>query len=523
MQDPQPALLHYLEILRRQVWSIVLAVAAVLVAISLYSINKTPVYRASSGIVVGQGGGIFQPEFGTSVEPFTLTMSNLLRSHVVAENVIRNLNLSTTPDALLSNLHVTTKPSSSVLEVSYDSTSKAQALAVLRSVGSAFATLVDQKLGSGSQALPGAGGTGTGAAPPQPITARVFDPAHLEPGRVAPRPGRDLLFGAVLGLAIGIVLAFVRASFDDRIQSSRDASEAFGAPVIGTLPKPSRRSGSAAGARDGRQEKRLLSALELLRANVQFSSAVQGPIIVVTSAHEDEGKTSVAGDLSRALASAGNEVICVGADLRRPKLHEYLGRSRRLPGLVDVLEGRLELAEALQGVKLDGRRTGVPDQDGRLRLLAAGRSVPVSTSMLAGERLQELVEDLRAMGQYVIFDSPPALVAGDVYPLIGAADSVIVVARQGWTTKSTAEAIRTTLEGLGAKRVSVVLTNSERDDSGVEAYYQPSGAAGPRTGKKAASPLSRIRPRQQAGKRPARKRHTSFGARLRAWSRADSP
>src|SRR6266536_766295 len=452
MQDPQPALLHYLQILRRQVWSIVLAVAAVLVAVSIYSINKTPVYRASTGIVVGQGGGIFQPEFGTSVEPFTLTMSNLLRSHIVAENVIQNLHLSTTPDALLADLQVTTKPSSSVLEVTYDSTSKARALAVLRSVGTAFATLVDQKLGS--QPLQGTGGTGTGGtgtgAQPQPITARVFDPAHLEPGRVAPRPGRDLLFGAVLGLAIGLALAFVRASFDDRIQSSRDASEAFGAPVIGTLPKPSRRSRAAAGARDGRQEKRLLSALELLRANVQFSSAVQGPVIVVTSAHADEGKTRVAGDLGRALASAGNEVICVGADLRRPKLHEYLGRPRRGPGLVDVLEGRLELADALQGVKLD---------------------------------------------------SPPALVAGDVYPLIGAADSVIVVARQGWTTKSTAQAIRTTLEGLGAKRVSVVLTNSQLDESGVQQYYEPSGAAGSRAKKKAASPLSKIgaiRPRPRA-------------------------
>jgi Mrp family chromosome partitioning ATPase len=301
-------------------------------------------------------------------------------------------------------------------------------------------------------------------------------------------------------LAIGIALAFIRASFDDRIQSSRDATEAFGAPVIGTLPKPSRRRHAGAG-RDGRQEKRLLSALELLRANVQFSSAVQGPVLVVTSAHEDEGKTRVASDLGRALASAGNEVICVGADLLRPKLHENLGRSRRGPGLVEVLDGRAELVDALQGVKLDGRRSGAPEQDGRLRLLAAGRSPRVSSSILAGERLQELVEDLRAMAQYVIFDSPPVLVAGDVYPLIGAADSVIVVARQGWTTKSTAQAIRTTLDGLGARRVSVVLTNSERDEGGVQQYYEPSGAASPRARKKAGSALSKIsaiRPRPRA-------------------------
>lgn len=475
MQDPQPALLHYLHLLRRHVWLIVATVVAVLVAVSIYTVSKTSVYRASMGIVVGQGGGVFQPEFGGNVEPFTLTMSNLLRSNVVAQNVIQDLDLTTTPNSLLSHLHVTTKPSSSVLEVSYDSTDKAEALRVLGSVGTEFASLVDQKLNSQTT-----GQTGVPTTNP-PITARVFDPPHLEPGRVAPRPGRDLAFALALGLAIGLVLAFVRASFDDRIQSSRDAAEAFGAPVIGTLPKGSQGSPSTTAARgdNNRRTRRRVSALELLSANVQFSSAVRGPLIVVTSAREEEGKTSVAGDLGVALATAGNEVICVGADLHRPKLHEYLGRPRRGAGLVDVLEGRAELAGALQAVRLEGRRTAAAAQNGRLRLLGAGRVLRVSASTLAGEPLRELVEQLRGMAEYVIFDSPPALVAGDAYPLLGSADSVIVVARQGWTTKSTAAATRAMLEGIGVERVSVVLTNSgsDADDHGGE--YRP-GSGGTR-------------------------------------------
>jgi polysaccharide biosynthesis transport protein len=462
MQDPQPALLHYLHLLRRHAWLIVATVVAALVVVSIYTVSKTSVYRASTGIVVGQGGGFFEPGFGGDVEPFTLTMSNLLRSNVVAEQVIQEQGLQTSPNALLDRLHVTTKPSSSVLEVSYDSTDKAEALRILGSVGTVFASLVEQKLNSQTT-----GPTGTPGATGPPITARVFDPPHLEPGRVAPRPARDLAFALALGLAIGLVLAFVRASLDDRIQSSRDAAEAFGAPVIGTLPKGSQGSPSMAAARgdNNRRTRRRVSALELLRANVQFSSAVQGPLIVVTSAREEEGKTSVAGDLGLALATAGNEVICVGADLHRPRLHEYLGRPRRGAGLVDVLEGRAELDEALQPVKLDGRRPAAPDQNGRLRLLGAGRVLRVSSSTLAGEPLRDLVEQLRGMAEYVIFDSPPALVAGDAYPLLGSADSVIVVARQGWTTKSTAQATRAMLEGVGAERVSVVLTNSGSDES----------------------------------------------------------
>ena len=477
MQDPQPALLHYLHLLRRHVWLIVATTVAVLLAVSIYTVSKTSVYRASTGIVVGQGGGFFEPGFGGDVEPFTLTMSNLLRSNVVAQQVIQEQGLQTSPNALLDRLHVTTKPSSSVLEVSYDSTDKAEALRILGSVGTVFASLVEQKLNSQTT-----GQTGVPDTTGPPITARVFDPPHLEPGQVAPRPARDLAFALALGLAIGLVVAFVRASFDDRIQSSRDAAEAFGAPVIGTLPKGSQQgSPSTAAARgdNNRRTRRRVSALELLCANVQFSSAVQGPLIVVTSAREEEGKTSVAGDLGVALATAGNEVICVGADLHRPKLHEYLGRPRRGAGLVDVLEGRAKLDEALQAVKLDGRRTAASEQNGRLRLLGAGRVLRVSSSTLAGEPLRELVEQLRGMAEYVIFDSPPALVAGDAYPLLGSADSVIVVARQGWTTKSTAAATRAMLEGIGAERVSVVLTNSGSDEGDYGGEYR-AGSGGTR-------------------------------------------
>jgi polysaccharide biosynthesis transport protein len=477
----QPPLRHYLEVLGRQAWLIAVVIALALAAATLATAVQTSVYRASMGMVVGQGGGVFQPEFGGSVEPFTLTLSNLLRTNVVAERVIRNLGLEMTPDELLADVRVSSKPSSSVLEVSYDSTNKDAAVVVVRQIGRVFTGLVDEKLG----ANPGRRGDSREDAV---ITARVFDPAHLEPGRVSPRRTRTVAIAVILALVIAIALAFVRESFDDRIRRPRDAAEWFAAPVIGTLPRAAHGTLATAGP-TGRRRRETVEALHLLCAKLQFSnSPVGGPTIVITSAQQMEGKSTVASNLSVALAAAGRDVVCVTADLYRPTLHEYFDLPGDAPGLTDVIHRRASLADVLQNVSLSGlggdgaaspgaiprlRRDagsdGWPPESarGRLRVITAGRPEPGALRLLDERRAVELVDGLRASAEYVIFDSPPVLAVGDAYPLLAAADSVVVVARSGRTTQGAAEAVRVTLESLGVQRVGVILTASrERVDSG---------------------------------------------------------
>jgi capsular polysaccharide biosynthesis protein/MinD-like ATPase involved in chromosome partitioning or flagellar assembly len=477
----QPPLRHYVDVVRRQGWLIVVFVTLALAAAGLSTTLQTSVYRASVGLVVGQGGGVFQPEFGGSVEPFTLTLSNLVRTNVVAETVTKNLQLGITPDQLLADTHVTSKPASSVLEISYDSTDKETAVAVVREIARVFASLVEDKLGStGNRAR---GGQQT------KITARIFDPAHLESTSISPKPIRTLALAGILGLALGIALAFVRESLDDRIRRPKDAAEWFGVPVIGTLPQGLPAAPAAASTRS-RSRRGVYEALQLLCAKLQFSHApVSGPAIVITSAQETEGKSTVAANLSMALAAAGRNVVCVGADLYRPTLHEYFDVPRDAPGLIDVMNRRAEVADVFQPVALgmaavggvvtptvittasrDARVTAQASPRGRLQVITAGRVEPGAIRLLDERRIVDLVELLRQSADYVIFDSPPVLLVGDAYPLLAAADSVIVVARSGRTTQGTAEAVRATLDSLQIKRVGIVLTDSrERVDSGYAA------------------------------------------------------
>ena len=467
---------NYVRILRRQAWVIVLVP---LVAGSLawfQSSRQTPVYRAAMSIFVAQAGGGFQPILGS--QSLSQTMANILESDVVARQAIRDLDLDTTPEKLKKKLKVSFKPDSSILNASYDSTNKDLAVATLGRIAVRYTRLVDQKLGVRTSAARGRRGQ-----PLSIIVAKVIDDPHLQPGRVSPKPARTVGFAIGLGLILGIILAFARESLYDRIRGRRDAEEWFGAPVIGALPKAA--NGTPPSAITGERKRgheALMASLYAFRANVEFSrDGVTGPKVLITSAGERDGKTTVVAHMAVALALAGKDVICVEADFRRPRLHRSLGLKSETPGIVNVVDGEVELEQALQTVELkvgpwaSGRgpwlnggkaeversvdaTLGVGPR-GRLRVLTMGRAPDDPAAFLATDGLKELFAKLATIADYVIVDAPPLPVA-DAYPLVRQSDNVLVVARQGWTRREMAVAVRETLEGLGATKVSVVLTDS---------------------------------------------------------------
>jgi Mrp family chromosome partitioning ATPase len=473
--EDQLSFQRFVRTLRRQAWLVALTLALALGATALLTSQQPSMYRASMKVVVGQGGGVFQPEFSNATDTFTSTMTNLLKSDIVARKVIANLGLKQSPKSLLSHLKVSSKPLSSVLEVSYTAPSRTRSVTTLGQVGSVFTNLVQQRLGTVTKLSP----TTPGQLQVQPISASVFDPAHAEPGRVSPRPKRNLVIAGVLGLAIGLVLAFVRESLDDRLRSNKEAEEWFGAPVAGTLPKGIRgKPPPALTADNGLHQQHMLESLRLLSANLQFAhGGPAGPSILVTSAIPEEGKSSVVANLGTTLALSGHDVIVVDADLRRPRLSNYLQTANPI-GLVEVLQGRTALEPALNTVPLipmprrDGKavvrtRTGrrvsdesaLRERTGRLRILGAGSANERSMSLLTPEAVEDLISALAEQCDYVVFDAPPLLAVADSFPLALKSDTIIVVARQGRTRRHNAEAVRDTLTGLGVRNVSVVITD----------------------------------------------------------------
>ncbi len=476
----------YLAIIRRRFWLIALIAAVTLGAAGAWTFSKDPVYRSSMKMLVGQGDGVLRSDLVNATEELTQTASDLLETDVVATSVIEALGLELTSNQLLANLSVQTEPSTAVLEVTYDDTDRERGLQILATVGSTFETLVDEQL----------------AGEKTDITASVFDDAHALPGQMEPQPTRDLAVAGSLGLLLGLLVAFLREQFDKTIRSVAETELAFRQSVSATLPPKFLGFHPLLDPGDRRGQKKRLDpvlaelAIQRLRANILWSwEPGQKRTVLVTSAHPEEGKTTIAANLAVSMAAEGRDVILVEADLRRPLLHSYLATSvgPETKGLDSFARGDVSFDQVVREVPLDHARFSVAaaTHDGRSPRLRAILSAPGHTwpAEFTMDRVLEMVEELRGQADYVVFDAPPILVVSDSYPLVVAADSVIAVVRNGKSTASATTALGRTLARLRVRNVrsaELVVTEVETDvDAGRYSYYSESGGRG---GKERAAP-----------------------------------
>jgi succinoglycan biosynthesis transport protein ExoP len=481
--SPSRSTLHaYLGVLRRQWWLTALVALVAVLAGAIYTLAATPQYGASMKVVVGQGRALFGADVSGAVQPFTQTMTDLLQSDVVARQTIQRRHLTITPEQLLNRLSVTSNPDTSVLKLTYRDTDPKRAVATLGTVGDVFTNLVDARQGTSPQDA-ATTTTPNRTSATEPVTATVFDPAHALPGKVSPHTKRTLVLSLLLGLIAGTLLAFLRDALSGRLRNQQEAHQAFDAEVLSALPpgvlgtKPSQvpflpapLSGQVA------------ESVQLLAASLRFSGdqrdGREGGVVVVTSARPEDGKSTVVAHLSAALARAGAWVVAVEADLHRPTLHRLLEVTADRPGLTDVLSEAASLDDVLVPVlvvesapvavsaKAQSRAarstelTAGSSSESRLELLPAGSGHPHPAELLSLGTTAELVAELREAGDYVVVDTPPVLLSGDSFPLLQVADRVIVVCREGHTTREEAQAVRSRLKSLGVRNIAVVVTNS---------------------------------------------------------------
>lgn len=499
---------RYTAVLKRQWWVIALTTVIALAAAIVYVERATPVYSASSKVVVGQGESLFNPALSVDDTAVTSTISSLLQSNVVAQTVINKLGLHITPTQLLSNLGVSAQPTGAVINVSYDDTDQPRAVRVLGTLGTVFTDLVNTELAAKSKTTSTNGGT----AVTQPVSAVVFDPAHPDPGEVSPHKARTVAIALVLGLIAGIVLAFLRDALSSTIKSEEDAEAAYGATSLGSLPRGALGLAISQVATLPRKTRvRVTEAFQMVAVRLRYTTSLQRGVIVVVGARPEDGKSTLTAHIAAELAAAGNDVVAVEADLHRPALHRLLGVDPEQPGMKDVsasgtalttslIEIDTEVAEesgtrsrrpaVLAGRRGNGRQrrgeagngdpadsdlgNGAPEPElprsvggGRLRLLPAGVTRGQGNALSLGSA-SSLVQRLRAMADYVVIDTPPLLLSGDAYPLIQLADAVVVACRRGATRHHEARRARDVLRSLGVSDFSVVFTES---DVGERDYY----------------------------------------------------
>ena len=345
---------------------------------------------------------------------------------------------------------------------------------------------------------------------------RIIDHALVPAGPSRPSLRKDLTYGLLVGLLLGIGAALLIEFLDRTVKSPEEVERRFGLatlaviqdiadvgktygysaygygygdppPSTGERPRVRAGKGKGKGVAGGWLEKKkgtpggapqielvpherprtlISESYRSLRTALLLSSARELKVVAVTSAMAGEGKTATASNLAVVLAQLGRPVLIIDCDLRKPRLHQVFKVSNRI-GLVNQLTGTADLDAVI-----------LPTEVPNLWALPSGPMPPNPSELLASERLRELLRTLRGRFDYVILDTPPALAVTDA-TLVGAfADGVVLTLRSHKVTREEVRLVRDRLRQADIKVLGAVLNRYRALQAGMGRSYRYAEAYG---------------------------------------------
>jgi succinoglycan biosynthesis transport protein ExoP len=480
-----PGLVRALKVLRERWWVVVLCPIFTMAVALAYVERQPKQYTATarlqfvSNSLPSQVAGV-PGEQQIDPEGVKATNVQLVTTPPVAALVARSLKLKITPTELLNDVSASNPQNDYIVDV----TATSQDPHLAASIANAFAEqyVVYSKaqnvgqLVSGEQLIT----RKTEELPPsdtvdranlrglyqkllllqsvQTGNAHVVGTATEPTSPSSPKKKSTALIALIVGLLLGIGIAFVLNLIDRRVKSWEEFEELYGVPALASIPRLPRRP------RTPREVELTLEPFRILHNGLSLLPHTH-PIktVLVTSAVSGEGKTSVALGLARAAAQSERNVILVEADLRRPSLEQRLDLDRSPLGLTSALHDGVDPLQLLRA-----RIRGLEN----LRLLPSG-PIPLNvTSLMEPRRLAEIFDTLTSNAELVIIDSAPLLPVADTRVLLDGInlDACLVVARAGVTTRDQVSRARLVFERRRMRGIGLVVNTLAEAANGYDYY-----------------------------------------------------
>jgi polysaccharide biosynthesis transport protein len=326
---------------------------------------------------------------------------------------------------------------------------------------------------------------------------RVVDPAVPPTKFARPRILLDISLSLILGMCLGITAAFLQEHLDNTLKNSEDIERFLQIPALGAIPAVAFNSNgrslhgfhatermlgleSTNGNKNGHengvgwnrlksaensgtQNNALAEAFHGLRTSVLLSTAKRPPsTLLVTSAQQGEGKTTVAANLAASLAQLGDSVLLVDADLRRPSLQKFF-KVTRTTGLVNYLTGDCDWRTLIwKAAPLN------------VHVLFCGPVPPNPADLLSSEYMRALIREASKEYKFVVLDSPPLLNLADSRILATLVDGVILVVGGGSTPRDLVQRAYMSAVDAGSRVLGATINFADvKNDYYYSEYRQP--------------------------------------------------
>ena len=533
--DPAPSgsveLRDYLAVFKRQLVPILAIALLGAAAAAAYTFRRTPVYESSASVLVRAiTTNAFDPGSRVDQQLNMFNQRQLAQSEPVAAVAARSLKTTATPAQLLVHVKVDVPANSQILRIRYQDTvpltaqrgadafakaylasreadARAQATTSQKSLQRDIARF--RKQAAAAEKV--IGDPDAESSTRQAAQARLaaannrleqlltqlsgFQSLDFTPGTVinaadlpttpaSPNPRLDVGIGLLLGLFLGVVLAFVRDRTDDRLRGREDLAERLDRPVLAAIPPLSKRVRRQGKLRWKRRHRNSLVTLEqpnspaaetyrTLRTRMaRLASQLDINSVMVVSAGVGEGKSTTAANLAVVLSETGKDVLLVSADLRRPRVHQFFGLPNKT-GLSNLLT---------DGTPPDKRKDQVAD--GRqmaaelwsvapnLWVILSGPLPPHPSALMDSDAMRQFLKEQRDLFDFIVLDCPPALVVADALALAPLADAVLVVADAKESDRDLVSRLKDEVEQGGGRIIGAVLNRSKV--AGKRTYYYES-------------------------------------------------
>jgi succinoglycan biosynthesis transport protein ExoP len=524
----------YLDVTRRQFPILAAAIVIVPMIAALFSMVQTPQFEAQAAVTVtpsglgdslGELGGAFNRYGDSPPDRFIATQVEIARTPQLAGNVVEavreegTVSDELTPGQFLDSSTVEPTPAADVLvfKVTDADADVAAQLAgayaqqytsytaqLDRGVQAAEIARIDEEIAALQEEIAALQGEDEAAAQaeiqtltqqraqlqgflPSVVAQVISEPDSAT--QVAPRTVINLAAGILLGAVLGVGLAVLRETLDTRVRTSEEISRTLGVPLLARLPTSSvRRKRGAKLVMLDDSETVEAETFRFLRTNFSVANLTHGAkIVMITSAKEQEGKSTVTANLALALARAGSRVALVDLDLRRPGQRRLLDLPEGA-GFTEVALGKVRLERAVHRMTLvdperSNRRKGQTENGkeharefGFVEVLTTGASPRGVGEFVGSSNTVAVLEQLRSRADVVLIDVPPILRVGDAAALLPSVDAVLLVARLNYVDRPLLGELRRTLKNATAPSLGVVVTGVPKEETFTGAYgttYEP--------------------------------------------------